>query len=536
MRVFDYPTAWHRNAILVLMLLWGSPLAAQPTTIATLPVGGFPRGAAVNPNTNRIYVSAGGSVSVLDGATNTVLTTIVLDCLPWGCNTVGVGVNPNTDRIYVADPVNGWVFVIDGISNSVVDRISIGGSALGVGVNPNTDRVYVTNPTGLINTVAVIDGATNSVIATIPISDGPRDVGVNPVTNLIYVASDFGHEVSVIDGATNAITQVIAFGASSNIKGIGVNHNTNRIYVTGGPNSVFVIDGVTNSIVGSIPVGGSPTSDVGVNPGTNRLYVRHSGNVVDVLNGDTNSFVTAVVAGQGGNPPAMAVNPVTTLIYVTNDFDNTVSVIDDPAARPGDGDGDGVPNPGDNCPGVANADQTDTDFDGLGNACDPDDDNDFVADASDNCPLNPNSDQTDADVDNVGGACDPFGDRVGQTGTTERVSVDSFGTQGNQISSAPSISADGRFVAFSSNATNFVLGGTNGTRHVFVHDRQTGTTEHVSVDSGVQRRTPLAPYLQSAPTAGSWCLAPQLATLLRETPMGRLTFLFTTGRPTRPSA
>ena len=69
------------------------------------------------------------------------------------------------------------------------------------------------------------------------------------------------------------------------------------------------------------------------------------------------------------------------------------------------------------------------------------------------------------------------------TGTTERVSVDSAGTQGNGNSSEPSISADGRFVAFSSDATNLVPGDTNGARDVFVHDRLTGTTERVSVDS-----------------------------------------------------
>jgi Tol biopolymer transport system component len=70
-----------------------------------------------------------------------------------------------------------------------------------------------------------------------------------------------------------------------------------------------------------------------------------------------------------------------------------------------------------------------------------------------------------------------------QTGTTERVSVDSAGNQGDGGSSSPSISADGRFVAFTSYATNLVSGDTNGGLHVFVHDRQTGTTERVSVDS-----------------------------------------------------
>jgi Ca2+-binding RTX toxin-like protein len=70
-----------------------------------------------------------------------------------------------------------------------------------------------------------------------------------------------------------------------------------------------------------------------------------------------------------------------------------------------------------------------------------------------------------------------------QTGQTERVSVASNGTQGNRDSYAGSISADGRFVVFVSEAANLVQGDTNGTRDIFVHDRQTGRTERVSVAS-----------------------------------------------------
>jgi Tol biopolymer transport system component len=71
-----------------------------------------------------------------------------------------------------------------------------------------------------------------------------------------------------------------------------------------------------------------------------------------------------------------------------------------------------------------------------------------------------------------------------QTGTTERVSVDSAGTPGNGPSDAPSLSADGALVAFTSQATNLVAGDTNTATDVFVHDRRTGTTMRASVATG----------------------------------------------------
>jgi len=69
------------------------------------------------------------------------------------------------------------------------------------------------------------------------------------------------------------------------------------------------------------------------------------------------------------------------------------------------------------------------------------------------------------------------------TGLTTRVSVDSAGAEGNDQSFSPSISATGRFVAFESLASNLVAGDANGTSDVFVHDLQTGLTTRVSVDS-----------------------------------------------------
>ena len=71
------------------------------------------------------------------------------------------------------------------------------------------------------------------------------------------------------------------------------------------------------------------------------------------------------------------------------------------------------------------------------------------------------------------------------TNTTTLVSLDSAGTQGNggNVLGTPSISADGRFVAFSSRAFNLVPGDTNFKFDMFVRDTLTNTTTRVSVDS-----------------------------------------------------
>jgi hypothetical protein len=86
-----------------------------------------------------------------------------------------------------------------------------------------------------------------------------------------------------------------------------------------------------------------------------------------------------------------------------------------------DNDNDGAPNLTDNCPTTlgpnycytcnppvldSDPNQADTDGDFMGNVCDPDDDNDTILDDVDNCPLAANATQTDSDGDLIGDACD----------------------------------------------------------------------------------------------------------------------------------
>src|SRR3984957_20546950 len=76
---------------------------------ATIAVGSFPQGVAVDPTTGTAYVAnfRGGTVSVIDEATDTVTATIGVSCMPQA-----VAVDPDTHTAYVADPNEGTVSVI----------------------------------------------------------------------------------------------------------------------------------------------------------------------------------------------------------------------------------------------------------------------------------------------------------------------------------------------------------------------------------------------------------------------------------------
>jgi tricorn protease-like protein len=70
------------------------------------------------------------------------------------------------------------------------------------------------------------------------------------------------------------------------------------------------------------------------------------------------------------------------------------------------------------------------------------------------------------------------------TSVTTRISVDSIGTQANNKSDSPEISADGRYITYPSLASNLVTGDTNAATDVFLLDTTTAATTRISVDSG----------------------------------------------------
>ncbi len=102
-----------------------------------------------------------------------------------------------------------------------------------------------------------------------------------------------------------------------------------------------------------------------------------------------------------------------------------------------------------------------------------------------------------------------------QTGTTQIASVASDGTQGNGDSgySTVAISDDGRYVAFYSIASNLVANDTNNKDDVFVHDMQTGATRRVSVSSAGTQGNDHS-FIDSISSDGKYVLFDSMATNL----------------------
>lgn len=406
---------------------------ATNKTVATIPTQAGPYGVAINADGSRVYVgnNSAASVTVIDARLNSAIANI-----PVGIYPNQIALKPDGTRLYVANYLNGKMTVIDTVSNSVLANVALGVNPIGIAVNPAGTRVYVSSPN--FGTVQAIDTATNNYVGSPIAVPSASFLAVSPDGARLYVVGQDSNNLTVINTATNAVAATVPVGVKP--LGLSLSPDGSRVYVANRTdNSVTVVDAASNAVVGTIGAGAAPLGSDS-NPAGSRLYVANSGgNTVSVINTANNTQIAAIPVGAG--PAAMghfigpAPVPATTARLSKSSS--------------------GAQGRDDSTQGAVSADGR------------------YVVFVSEAANL--------ASGD-TNGVSDVFlRDRL--TKQTKRVSLGTGGIQANGASYSPVISADGRVVAFASDADNLVAGDTNQSTDVFVRDLSTGVTARVSVDS-----------------------------------------------------
>src|SRR5215471_7006028 len=158
-----------------------------------------------------------------------------------------------------------------------------------------------------------------------------------------YITNENSNTVSVIDTATDTVSATIPVGLIP--FGVAVSPDGSKVYVTNSstansaPNTVQVIDTATNTVSATITVGLTPvcnppvpcTMAVAVSPDGSKVYVTNEfANTVSVIDAATNmvSATIPVPSFLPSHPFGVAVSPDGNMVYVANNGTDTVSVID----------------------------------------------------------------------------------------------------------------------------------------------------------------------------------------------------------------
>ena len=309
-------------AVLALSALLGSPASAN------IPVGAATHAVAINHTTGLAYVGAsctcGGSVVVIDTATDTVVTTITTASTP-----TQIAVDEERNQIFAAH-FTGGISVIDGGTNAVSATLPFGG--LGLAVNPVRDLLYATLGTG---GMAVYDLTTlvhERTVAVAPAFANWWGVAVNPVTDRIYVENLFG-AVEVLDGESYLLLADINIFGEARL-GVTVDVGANVVYVPRYVSSgrVHVIDGATNTLRSDFAAAGSFPRALALDAASERLYSADLGSGTITVFFTAGTLVRLETISVGGQPSGVAIpTRGPKRLYVTNQLlgDLTVMPITD---------------------------------------------------------------------------------------------------------------------------------------------------------------------------------------------------------------
>lgn len=292
--------------------------ARPPVSVeaATIPVGPWPAGIAIEPGTGLVYVTSrdGWIVSVIDPEVRAVVQE-----LGTGQGPIGVAADPSNGLVYTADQGNGTVTAIDIASGGAFAQTDVGGSPFGLAVEPSTHRVWATLEDGRLAVVAISAAGLEDTVA---VGAAPRGIAWNEVDGRFYVANQGDGTVSVVDPSARAVVATIDVGP--NPAGVAVDPRSGRVLVTNQlGDSVSIID--ADGGVGSVAVGINPVA-VAVDPEAGAAYVVNSDATISVI--DLAQDVVVDTIPVGGTPTAVAVDPGTGVVYVTNAADSTVSVLE----------------------------------------------------------------------------------------------------------------------------------------------------------------------------------------------------------------
>lgn len=294
----------------------------QQEIITTITLDETPQCIAVNEVTNRVYVGLADGLSIIDGATDTVITKSLS-----GVNVKALAVNPQTNRIYVAD-YGDHVFVIDGATNQQLGIIPEGVyQEYEFAYNPTTNLLYIADWTvvmGEYDRILVYSGETFTKVTQVNIPDSNEHtlvervgLAVNPETNILYASWSGDDNLYVINGSTHEVINNVE--PSSFSREVAVNPCTNYVYIGNA-----VLNGET-----LVEVFSGYEGEIGAVDPVNNLVYTADYDYLYVLNGTTHGILSFLELDWwfSSYSDFMGVNCETDKVYIVNSGDNEIPVV-----------------------------------------------------------------------------------------------------------------------------------------------------------------------------------------------------------------
>ena len=265
----------------------------------------------------------GNSLTVIDADTNTAIARVTGVEGPHNIQAA-----PDGRSVWAVSGHEALALKFDPSAYSLMGAAPTGSEPAHIIVTPDGTTVYVTN--GGDDSVTVIDPQTIDVIATIPVGDYPHGLRPSPDGRWVYVANAGGTTLSVIDTSTNQVVDEIEVGQKP--VQVGFSSDGRFVYASvNGENAVAKVDVASRTLVDKLEVGAGPIQ-VFVTPDSATLLVANQGTetnpsrTVSII--DTASFSVVDTVETGAGAHGVVIEPSGRHAYITNIYENSVTVLD----------------------------------------------------------------------------------------------------------------------------------------------------------------------------------------------------------------
>jgi len=319
------------------------PYVRTTIMVGTGSASNGPKGVAIDPATNRVYVTNNleNKVYVINGNTDQLIGEVVD---PYGLiiKPDGVVVHPTTGKVYVANSGRNSILVINGNDRTIEAEIAnVGPGTSGIAFDPATNRLIVTNfgTPGNRGNVSIVDATSHAILyRDLILQDSLYAVALDLERRYAYIGKRFGFALYRLN--LNSPTDWTKVKDLGNPAGIALRTTGNReIFVTQprpDDNGFYYVAILSRDDYGFLDPPGFPglrssryPTGIAYNPASDRMFVNSfEENRVDVINAATRALIASI--GVGTQPESgIAVNPNTSRVYVANRGSGTVTVLQD---------------------------------------------------------------------------------------------------------------------------------------------------------------------------------------------------------------
>lgn len=274
-------------------------------------------GLTVDETTNKIYVSHGSVVQVVDGASGTLAGTIT------GLNHVHcIAVAPDKNKGFITCGGDSSVVVFDLSTFAVLERInSTGSNPDAITYDKFSGQVFAFNAGS--SKAIVIDASTNRITTTISLSGRP-EFAANDGKGRVFVNLQDKSVINVINSKTMQIEHIWSLAPGEEPSGIAIDNENHRLFSVCRNKLMIILDAETGKIISSQPIG-ERVDGADFDTGLMRAYSSNGeGSLTVIQETDKNIFsvIETVMTQKGAR--TIALNSKTHHIYLpTAEFEPT---------------------------------------------------------------------------------------------------------------------------------------------------------------------------------------------------------------------